>query len=374
MKTRVSETQARRLRREAARAGVACGVSGVGGGELAEAVLSGSRAEFAALTDALADAEHGLAGVASDARRGVGLDDPADSPAGGAAPAGPSADDAYPWTDGTAVMGILNVTPDSFHDGGEFFDEADALAQAEALVDAGVDVIDVGGESTRPGADEVPVDEEIDRIVPVIEAVADADALISVDTRKAPVARAALDAGADVLNDVTGLADPEMRFLAAERGVPVIVMHSIDAPVVPDKEVAYDDVVEDVIAELGERLLLAEKAGIPRDHVIVDPGLGFGKTPRENFEILGRLGEFDALGCPVLVGHSHKSMFELTGESAGDAPNGTVAATALAAANGADLVRVHDAAENVAAVRVAAAAADPEGFDATGTDAAGDDA
>ncbi|MFC7098507.1 dihydropteroate synthase [Halobaculum marinum] len=369
VKTGVSETQATHLRREAARAGVACGVSGVGGGELAEVVLSGSHAEFAALVDALADRGHGLSGVAADLRERVGL---ADTVGDGAPTATTST--TYPWDDGTAVMGILNVTPDSFHDGGEFFDEADALAQAEALVDAGVDIIDVGGESTRPGADEVPVDEEIARIVPVIEAVADADALISVDTRKAAVAKAALDAGADVLNDVTGLADPEMRFVAADRDVPVIVMHSIDAPVVPDKEVEYDDVVEDVIAELGERVLLAEKAGILRENVIVDPGLGFGKTPRENFELLGRLGEFEALGCPVLVGHSHKSMFALTGEAPGDAPNGTVAATALAAANGADIVRVHDAAENVAAVRVASAVADPEGFDAVGGAESGDDA
>ncbi|MFC6793816.1 dihydropteroate synthase [Halobaculum halobium] len=222
VKTRVSETQATHLRREAARAGAACGVSGVGGGELAEVLLAGSHAAFGELTDALDDLGHGLAGVAEDLRGAVGEATEA------------VADPRYPWTDGTAVMGVLNVTPDSFHDGGEFFDEADALARAEALVDAGVDVIDVGGESTRPGAEAVPVDEEIDRIVPVIEAVADVDALVSVDTRKASVAEAALDAGADVLNDVTGLEDPEMRFLAAERDVPVIVMHSIDTPVDPE--------------------------------------------------------------------------------------------------------------------------------------------
>ncbi|UIO98436.1 dihydropteroate synthase [Halobaculum sp. CBA1158] len=383
VRTRVSATQAEHLRREAAAAGVACAVADAGGGELAPAVLAGSRAAFAELTaelDALGD---GLAGLADDLRAAVDVEgdaagdavgteigDDGDPPARTTAPPG----DTYPWEDGTAVMGILNVTPDSFHDGGEFFDPEDALSRAEALVDAGVDVIDVGGESTRPGAETVPVDEEIDRIVPVIEAVADADALISVDTRKAAVAEAALDAGADVLNDVTGLEDPEMRFLAAERGVPVIVMHSIDAPVDPDNDPEYDDVVEDVIAELSERVLLAEKAGIPREHVVVDPGIGFGKSPRENFEILGRLGEFDALGCPVLFGHSHKSMFELTGEAAGDAPDGTVAATALAAANGADIVRVHDAAENVAAVRVASAAADPAGFDAEGSGSGESDA
>ncbi|QZP37670.1 dihydropteroate synthase [Halobaculum magnesiiphilum] len=355
VKTRVSESQATTLRREAAGAGVACGVSGVGGGELAEVVLSGSRAEFDALVGALEGLGDGLAGVAADLR---GAPDSA-SASSASAPA-----DDYPWSDGTAVMGVLNVTPDSFHDGGEFFDEADARARAEALAAAGADIVDVGGESTRPGAETVSVEEEIARIEPVIEAIADVDALISVDTRKAAVAEAALDAGADVLNDVTGLEDPEMRFLAAERDVPVIVMHSIDAPVDPESDPDYDDVVEDAIAELGERVLLAEKAGIPRENVIVDPGIGFGKSPRENFAILGRLGEFDALGCPVLFGHSHKRMFELTGETAGDAPHGTVAATALAAANGADIVRVHDAAENVAAVRVAAAAADPEGFDA----------
>jgi dihydropteroate synthase len=353
VKTRVAETQAATLRREAARAGVACGVSGVGGGELAEIVLSGSRAAFADLTGALAGLGDGLSGVANDLWEAVGPTSEAR--------ATPPGD--YPWSDGTAVMGILNVTPDSFHDGGEFSDEADALAQAEALVDAGVDIIDVGGESTRPGAEPVPVDEEIARIEPVIEAIADAGALISVDTRKAAVAEAALDAGADILNDVTGLEDPEMRFLAAERDVPVIVMHSIDAPVDPETDPEYDDVVEDVIAAIGERVLLAETAGIPRENVIVDPGIGFGKSPRENFALLGRLGEFDALGCPILFGHSHKRMFELTGEAAGDAPHGTVAATALAAANGADIVRVHDAAENVAAVRVARAAADPDGFD-----------
>ncbi|WP_435064052.1 dihydropteroate synthase [Halobaculum sp. EA56] len=374
VKTRVSEAQAAVIRREAARTGVACGVSGVDGGELSEAVLSGSRAGFVMLADALDGRGHGLSGVAADLREAVGIaagpdGSSGDRSVGASGASGPSdatdgSADGYPWEEGTAVMGILNVTPDSFHDGGEYFDEADALAQAEALVDAGVDILDVGGESTRPGADEVPADEEIDRIVPVIEAVSDADALISVDTRKAAVAEAALDAGADVLNDVTGLEDPGMRFLAAERDVPVIVMHSIDAPVDPDNDPDYDDVVEDVIAELGERVLLAEKAGIPRENVIVDPGVGFGKSARENFELLGRLGEFDALGCPVLFGHSHKSMFELTGEAAGDAPHGTVAATALAAANGADVVRVHDAAENVAAVRVAAAAADPQGFDA----------
>ncbi|WP_435128315.1 dihydropteroate synthase [Halobaculum sp. D14] len=357
VKTRVSARQAETLETAFVAAGGDCVRSGVdGGGELHDVVLLGTRAEFREALAAVEDRGDGLAGVAADLRGRVGLDDDSDADTG-------TADDAYPWEDGTAVMGVLNVTPDSFHDGGEHFSYEDAVAGAERLVDAGVDVIDVGGESTRPGAEAVPVDEEIQRVTPVIDAISDVDALISVDTRRAEVGEAALDAGADILNDVTGLEDPEMRFLAAERDVPVIVMHSIDAPVDPSTDAEYDDVVEDVVDELTERVLLAEKAGIPRENVIVDPGVGFGKSKRENFDILGRLGEFAALGCPVLFGHSHKSMFELVGGETGDAGAETVAGTALAAANGADIVRVHDAAENVRAVRIAAAAADPYGFE-----------
>ncbi|ELZ26703.1 dihydropteroate synthase [Halogeometricum pallidum JCM 14848] len=346
--------QARAVKTAMLEAGGDCVTSAdPGDGELAEAVLAGTLPEFERLTERLADAPYGLAGVAADVRERVGLDFETESDGA----------DGYPWADGTAVMGILNVTPDSFHDGGEFYDTTAALERAEAMVEAGADIIDVGGESTRPGAEAVPVDEEIRRIVPVIEALADVDALLSVDTRKAAVGEAALDAGADVLNDVTGLEDPQMRFLAAERDVPVIVMHSIDAPVVPGKDVDYDDVVDDVIDELGERILLAEKAGVPRENVIVDPGIGFGKSKAENFEILDRLGEFDALGCPLLFGHSHKSMFELVDAEAGDNPVATAAASAVAADRGADIVRVHDVPENVTAVNVALATRNPERFE-----------
>ncbi|WP_313690967.1 dihydropteroate synthase [Halorarum halobium] len=374
IKIRVPARQADALQRELLAVGGACATSGIeGAGELHEVVLTGTLAQFRSLVESLEGQGLGLPDVAGDIRAAAGVE-AIDS--GGEGLSGPGGDDttgsaddcsadsrSYPWEHGTAVMGVLNVTPDSFHDGGEFFDAEDALERATELVDAGVDIIDVGGESTRPGAETVPVGKEIDRIVPVIEAVAGADALVSVDTRKAAVAEAALDAGADVLNDVTGLEDPEMRFLAAERDVPVIVMHSIDAPVDPTTTVEYDDVVEDVIDQLNERVLLAEKAGIPRENVVVDPGLGFGKSKRENFELLGRVDELHALGCPVLIGHSHKSMFELVGGTAGDAGSETVAGTALAAANGADIVRVHDAAENVRAVRVAEAASDPDGFE-----------
>ncbi|PSP98254.1 dihydropteroate synthase, partial [Halobacteriales archaeon QS_5_70_17] len=208
------------------------------------------------------------------------------------------------------------------------------------------------GESTRPGANPVSAAEECDRIIPVIERLADLDALVSVDTRKAPVAEAALDAGAGMVNDVTGLGDAAMRRLVAERDVPAVLMHSLSAPVDPGEQHAYDDVVDDVLSDLTERILLAERAGIDRDRIVVDPGLGFGKRTAESFELLDRLGEFRALDCPVMVGHSHKSMFERVG-GGDDRLAPTVAATALAAERGADIVRVHDVPENVAAVATA---------------------
>jgi dihydropteroate synthase len=348
VETRVERRQAAVLQREMADVGGTCVVSGhESDGELASLVLMGTLSQFSALVDALDPAPYGLDDVRERLR--TQLDLYVDGPSAGHA--GSSVD--YPWSQGTAVMGILNVTPDSFHDGGEHHDLDDAVERARAMVAAGVDIIDVGGESTRPGAEPVSVEEEIERIVPVIEAITSLDALVSVDTRKAAVAEAALDAGADIINDVTGLDDPEMRFLVAERDVPVVVMHSIDAPVDPDNVVEYDDVVGDVVAELTETVLRAESAGIPRENVIVDPGIGFGKRAAESFELLDRVDEFHALGCSVLVGHSHKSMYELVDRDAGERGPATVAATALAADRGADIVRVHDVPENVAAVRVA---------------------
>ena len=345
---------------------------GSGGGELSAVTLAGSVAEFRELCARLDDADGGLAGVAVDLRRSLELDADGDSAGhdtrdtdGDHTADGDRDPHDYPWTDGTAVMGVLNVTPDSFHDGGRHEALDAAIAGARRMVEAGADVIDVGGESTRPGADPVPVDEEIDRVVPVIEAVrevpavAEGDVLVSVDTRKPPVAEAALDAGADVINDVTGLEDPRMREVVADAGCPVVVMHSVDAPVDPSNDPEYDDVVADVIADLRERLLLADVAGIDRERVIVDPGIGFGKSAAESFELLGRVDEFGALGCPVLVGHSYKSLFAAVDRGPDDREHATVAATALAVERGADLVRVHDVAENCAAVDVVAAATDP---------------
>jgi dihydropteroate synthase len=256
---------------------------------------------------------------------------------------------------GTAVMGVLNVTPDSFHDGGEYDSNDAALERAERMIDAGADVIDVGGESTRPGADPVPADEEIDRVVPVIESLTSRGVPVSVDTRKAVVADAALDAGADVVNDVSGLGDPDMRFVVADHDASLVLMHSLSAPVDPAHSGSYDDVVEDVLYELSEKVFHAERAGIDREQIIVDPGCGFGKSPAESFELVDRLSEFRAVGCPVMVGHSRKSMFEGVGCSPGERLSPTLALTAMAAERGADVVRVHDVAENAAVLRTVSA-------------------
>ncbi|GAA0474558.1 dihydropteroate synthase [Halococcus dombrowskii] len=352
LKTRVRPRQAQYLKEELLSLGGECSISGLNDQdeESLDVLMLATLAQFKRLTEKLAGQPYGLAPLADDIREALSI--------------GVSSEKhGYPWEEGTAVMGILNVTPDSFHDGGEFDTTEAAVQQAEAMVDEGVDIIDVGGESTRPGAEPVSDEEECERVVPVIERIAELDALVSIDTRKAAVARAALDAGADIINDVTGLDDPEMRFVAADYDCPLVVMHSIDAPVDPDSTPEYDDVVGDTIRELRERVLLAEKAGLDREQIIVDPGIGFGKSKRENFAILDRLAEFRALDCPILFGHSHKSMFDLVGSEAGERLSATVAASALAAERGADIVRVHDVAESVAAVGVSKAANAPNEFD-----------
>jgi dihydropteroate synthase len=358
--TRLRPRQATHLKAELLAVGGACAVSAVEDDrELRSVVASGTVAQFRRVTASLREAPHGLAEVAADLRRRLGIESSAATD-----PPAVECGVGFAWLDDTAVMGILNVTPDSFHDGGEYDAVAAAVDRAREMVAAGVDVIDVGGESTRPGADPVSPAEERDRVVPVIEAIREAgiEEPVSVDTRKASVADAALAAGADLINDVSGLEDPEMRFVAADHDAGLVVMHSVETPVDPDSDPEYDDVVADVLASLRERVLLAERAGVPREKIVVDPGVGFGKSAAESFELLDRIGEFDALDCPVLVGHSHKSMFDLVGADHGERLAPTVATTALAADRGADLIRVHDPAENVAAVRSALAMRDPGRF------------
>jgi dihydropteroate synthase len=255
------------------------------------------------------------------------------------------------------VMGVVNVTPDSFSDGGEWLDPAAAIAHGLELVQQGAAILDVGGESTRPGAQPVSEAEELRRVVPVLEGLAGAGARLSIDTSKAAVAAAALDAGASIVNDVTALrGDPAMAALVAERGCVVCLMHMLGEPRTMQLHPAYDDVVADVRASLAERLAFAVAQGIAAERVWLDPGIGFGKTVDHNLELLQRLDELVALGRPLVVGTSRKSFLgKITGREPQQRVAGTIATNVLALARGASVFRVHDVAEAHDALVVAAA-------------------
>jgi dihydropteroate synthase len=255
----------------------------------------------------------------------------------------------------TLVMGVLNATPDSFSDGGRLPTVEAAVEHGLGLFEAGADWVDVGGESTRPGATAVTVDEEIRRVVPVIEGMRRQGAgVISVDTTKAEVARAALDAGADLVNDVSAFSfDPAMASLVAERGAPAVLMHNRGDFEERHHDPAYTDVAAEVVAELEEALSGAGAAGVSREQLIVDPGLGFAKSAAHSLEILGRLEALRDLDRPILVGPSRKSFIGAVLELPVDERlMGTAAAVASAALQGAHLVRVHDVREMVEVVRV----------------------
>jgi dihydropteroate synthase len=240
-------------------------------------------------------------------------------------------------------MGVVNVTPDSFSDGGRYLRTADAVAHGRRLADEGADILDVGGESTRPGSDPVSEQEELDRVAPVVEQLAASVAVrVSIDTYKPRVAAECLARGATLLNDVTGLGDPEMIRVARGRGAGVVIMHMRGRPKTMQSDVAYQDVVTEVRAFLAERAVAAKEAGI--EEVIVDPGIGFGKTAAHNFELLQRLPELMSLGVPVLVGPSRKSFLGSLPSNlpAAERLEGTLAAVAIAAWHGAAIVRVHD--------------------------------
>ncbi|MBP7000147.1 dihydropteroate synthase [Amaricoccus sp.] len=263
------------------------------------------------------------------------------------------------------IMGVLNVTPDSFSDGGRHFRREDAVRQAAALVAAGADILDVGGESTRPGADPVPAAEEIARVVPVIEAVRAAGiaAPISIDTRKAEVARAAFAAGAGLLNDVSALGhDPESLPAAAAGGWPVVLMHAQGDPKTMQDAPAYDDVLLDVADFLADRVALAEAAGIPRGRLLVDPGIGFGKTVAHNLALIRGLALLHGLGCAILFGASRKRFIGTIGGAPepGDRAPGSIAVALEALRQGAQVIRVHDAAETRQALALWAAFNAPE--------------
>jgi dihydropteroate synthase len=256
------------------------------------------------------------------------------------------------------IMGILNITPDSFSDGGQWLDPDAAVRHGVALAAEGADILDVGGESTRPGAAAVPADEEARRVVPVIAAlVRQVQVPISVDTRKAAVARAALDAGASIVNDVTALADPAMAALARDSGAGVVLMHMRGTPETMQQAPQYKDVVAEVQAFLAERVAAAVAAGIGRERIVVDPGIGFGKTTAHNLALLGALARLAEV-APVLVGASRKRFIgEITGAPAGARLPGSLAAALWSLRHGAALVRVHDVAATRAALAMEAALA-----------------
>lgn len=254
------------------------------------------------------------------------------------------------------IMGVLNITPDSFSDGGKFLDPQTAIAHAKQMAADGADIIDIGGESTRPGSIRITAKEELDRVIPVLRVlVKELNTAISIDTMKPEVANECFQLGAHILNDVTGLRNEEMIKVAAKHNVPTIIMHMQSTPETMQENPTYHDVVQDIKTYLKTRAQKAKEAGIQQ--IIIDPGIGFGKTVEHNLQILKRLHEFQDLGYPILVGPSRKTFI---GKLTGDLPpterlEGTLAAVAIAIFNGANMIRAHDAKETKRAVQIATA-------------------
>ncbi len=256
----------------------------------------------------------------------------------------------------THVMGILNVTPDSFSDGGEYFEPDRAIARGLELARQGADIIDVGAESTRPGAEPISAEQELERLLPVIRGLASQVTVpISVDTYKAAVAEAALQTGAHMINDISGLRfDPAMATVVAKYQAPVVVMHIKGQPKNMQQDPHYDDLIGEISEYLSESIAIALAAGIGRDRIIIDPGIGFGKRLMDNYEILRRLREFSRLGCPILVGPSRKSFIgKVLNVPPDQRLEGTIAAVVIAIQNGAHIVRVHDVLPVIRACRIA---------------------
>ncbi|EPY7300987.1 TPA: dihydropteroate synthase [Klebsiella quasipneumoniae subsp. quasipneumoniae] len=252
------------------------------------------------------------------------------------------------------VMGILNVTPDSFSDGGVHNSLIEAVKHANLMINAGATIIDIGGESTRPGAAEVSVEEELARVIPVVEAIAQRfEVWISVDTSKAEVIRESARAGAHIINDIRSLTEPGALQAAAETGLPVCLMHMQGQPKTMQEAPKYEDVFADVERFFNEHIVRCEQAGIAKEKLLLDPGFGFGKNLTHNYQLLARLGEFHHFGLPLLVGMSRKSMVgQLLNVGPSERLNGSLACAVIAAMQGAQIIRVHDVKETVEALRV----------------------
>ena len=246
----------------------------------------------------------------------------------------------------TLVMGIVNVTPDSFSDGGKFFSPQDAINHASKLIDQGADIIDIGGESTRPGAEQISESEELNRVIPVIEEIRDKNPkkLISIDTTKASVAKHAVEAGADIINDVSGLSfDNNMIDTVARLNIPIIIMHMKGNPLNMQLNPRYKDIINEILDFFKKKIKIAIQSGINRKMIILDPGIGFGKTVQHNFELLSRLNELNVLELPIMIGPSRKSFIGITLDlPPDDRIEGTAAAVSAGVMNGASIVRVHD--------------------------------
>ncbi|EAS63372.1 dihydropteroate synthase [Photobacterium angustum] len=252
------------------------------------------------------------------------------------------------------VMGILNVTPDSFSDGGRFNRLDYALNHVESMLQAGTSIIDIGGESTRPGAKEVALNEELDRVVPIIEAIRQRfDCWISIDTSKAQVMKEAVSAGADLINDVRALQEPNALEVAAKANVPICLMHMQGQPRTMQHQPNYNHLIQDVSDFLSERISACENVGISRQKLILDPGFGFGKTLEHNYQMLAEFEQFHQFGLPVLAGMSRKSMiFNLLGKPPAECLAGSLACATIAAMKGAHIIRVHDARETAEVVKI----------------------
>ncbi len=327
----------------------ACGKTGED--SKTDVIIQGTLNDIKSLIDKIAEQPFGLKGLAGELKDYLDRLDKIAKRAGLAI-----GEKKFNPDEDIIIMGILNVTPDSFYDGGHYFEKDKAFRRVETIVSEGAQIIDVGGMSTRPGSLPVSFEEEIDRIIPIIKYIKkNFDVLISADTYRSEVARRAIDAGAHIINDISGLSmDKNMAGVIAEGGVSVIIMHIKGTPENMQKNPEYENVIDEIYGYLEDRTDMAVNSGIKPEKIIIDPGIGFGKTLEHNLEIINKISEFKVLGYPVMIGASRKSFIEgILDLPVGERLEGSLAAAVYSVINGADILRVHDVGETVRAVKVA---------------------